>query len=224
MATRANKDTATRFDAMAARANKREQKKAPLLAYAGLVPIHTPDEQREKAERHERMACENERRRKAQMIVRDLAEAKLLAALVDSEQFRTIVTYARHCFPKDLFADVIDTRRKQIEAGLIPWCLTNETWREPMEFVELKTHLNDVVVPHRVTVHAGGRREDRGPLRDPYAPKPTPDELRATKERMDAEMREHEKGIPERRTQVEAWRRGEFKMPWQKCNRSEVRP
>ena len=61
-------------------------------------------------------------------------------------------------------------------------------------------------------------------LRDPYAPKPTPDELRATKERMDAEMREHEKGIPERRTQVEAWRRGEFKMPWQKCNRSEVRP
>lgn len=221
MATRANKDTATRFDAMAARANKREQKKAPLLAYAGLVPIHTPDEQREKAERHERMACESERKRNELRKAHNLAAARALASVVDGAQFRTLTAYARHCFPEDLVASVLDRLRREIETGIVPSCFQNDFWREPMEFVFLREYAGGKHIPHRVLKHVDGREEDFGPLCDPNEPAPTKEGSEAAKARMDEWQREWDAGIPARKALAERWRKGERVYWWQqKCGRN----
>jgi len=214
------KGTAEHYEAAARRANKREQKKAPLLAHAGLVPVHTPEEMRVRGEAIEKSSNESERKRNELRKAHNLAAARALASVVDGAQFRTLTAYARHCFPEDLVASVLDRLRREIETGIVPSCFQNDFWREPMEFVFLREYPNGKHIPHRVLKHVDGREEDFGPLCDPNEPAPTKEESEATKARMDEWQREWDAGIPARKALAERWRKGARVYWWQKCERN----
>lgn len=186
---------ADRFERMAARANARERKHLPLLAHAGLVPVHTPEEQRAKVarieERNAEFWAEFERRHAAMdRDCIDVARRLLADGLLTNEQVLAFNAYVRHVLPDDASYrhSAWSDAERMLRAGRTPWALTTDAWRTDQHIVRLEADPGALQeVPVLYIKRVGQAPERVGPV--PRQPKRTPEEHRAAMAEALAEYR-----------------------------------
>ena len=113
-------EEARKWEVQARLRNKREAERAPLLAHAGLVPVHTPDECRARKEKFVRYAVESRQRMLAQSAAQAAGLRARVAAVLSSEVVFAMEDYIARTFPPDPVYACCFWRRECIDRGIDP--------------------------------------------------------------------------------------------------------